>query len=425
MKADCILEVPGGHYPTNVLWHVSQYCFYPGYEVWGVSQEAYIDVLDTTIRLLSERRRGLQSRLADLPIVARINAGVFRDDQILDKYAEYAELAEEHALKRYDRSPLRASTLLAGCQTAYHINTLTAILAEKLWENGFRDIDVPDVHGRTPLMISRCGWRLSLDTLVTEIEVCAWLIQKGAKLHRPQHSPVNYDHDWSLDPIQLPPKIRALHYVAANIGYRAGSIARMNNVEGRKQRQQNHLSQLSKDMNLLPATILSDRSRDNCLCACSSQGCLGSTMTLKAFGLEMSPKHGGSRYWFELATENLIHLLGPHKSCCDWLVKEIIRFRTFQELELRHTCCRWSRSRPVVELEYEEKAEIRDEDHETIELLESLLQEFEENRGNQDLLFFLKGYWATRMDQVLQEQEGRVNREGLREIGVVLHPDRT
>lgn len=53
-----------------------------------------------------------------------------------------------------------------------------------------------------------------------------------------------------------------------------------------------------------------------------------------------------------------------------------------------------------------------------------MLDDFEENRGDQDLLSFLEGYWATKMDRVLEEQGG-VNEEALREIGVVLYPEET
>ena len=64
--------------------------------------------------------------------------------------------------------------------------------------------------------------------------------------------------------------------------------------------------------------------------------------------------------------------------------------------------------------------EIQDEDKEKIELLESLLREFEEHRGTEDLISFLEGYWATRMDEVLEELKSGVDEEGLRRIGVVL-----
>ena len=67
--------------------------------------------------------------------------------------------------------------------------------------------------------------------------------------------------------------------------------------------------------------------------------------------------------------------------------------------------------------------EIQDEDKEKIELLENLLLEFEEHRGTEDLISFFKGYWATRMDEVLEELKSGVDKEGLRGIGVVLEED--
>lgn len=419
MKADCSLEVE--IYTMNFLQHVSQYRHFPSYGVWGVSQEARMDVLDTAIFSLAERRRGLQNRLADLPMAARIKAGVFRDDRILDEHAEFAELAEEDALEGCDHLPLRASTLIAGCRTVYHISTLTVTFAEKLWQNGFRDVDVPDVDGQTPLMLFRVGDLASLHDIVTEIEICSWLIQKGAKLHRPQHSPLDYDPDRTLDPLELPPTTRALHYVAKSIGYKAG-IRAAELYRSVKQPLPKDFSHLSKDARLLAATIFSDVSCDDCICACSSHGCKASTMMLKSFQLQ-SNKYGAGRERALLGIECLLHLVGPQDSCWEWLGTEIIRVHTFQELELRHTCCQtWETT--LTKLDSEEIVEIRDEDHEKIDLLESLLQEFEENRRDQDLLSFLKGYWATRMEQVLQEQ-GKVNEEALREMVVVLHQEQT
>lgn len=315
----------------------------------------------------------------------------------------------------------RASALLANCQTVYHIDNLRVNIAEKLWQTGFHDIDVHDEDGRTPLMLPRFGVGGNLSDMVIEIEVCSWLIQKGAKLHRPQDSPLDYDPDRSLTLIELPPATRALHYVAANVGWKAGYLASLEFVGRAHQSLQDYLGQLSAEAKSLPSTITSDTSPNDCVCACSSQGCLASTMMLKTLGKkDMSDE--AARAWFGLVTGYLIDLVGPPDSCWDRLAQDIIRFRTFQELELRHTRCRWSIASGIMtELESEERMEIRDEDHEKIELLESLLREFEEKRGDQDLMAFLGGYWATRMDEVLQEQEGRVNKENLREIGVVLH----
>lgn len=426
MKADCLLELDvgvGSDHILELLSHLSSH-FKDG--LWGVSQETYMDVLDTFITSLAERRRDLQSRVAALSTAVKINIGVFGDDRFLDEYTEHAECAEKDALREYDPMLLRASTLFGNCQTLYHIENLTLEIAKKLWQNGFHDIDVHGEDGRTPLMLNRSPRESGIDgigieSMGPEIELCSWLIRKGAKLHRPQHRSLDYNPIRTLNPIALPPKPSALHSVAASFGRGATYLAEQG-VALRAQRSlQNLHSQRSKHARLLPTTVFSDTSYDDCVCACSSQGCLVSTMTLKSWE-DVNACDKAPREWSGLATKHLLDLVRPHHSCLDWLDKDIIRFRTFHELELRHTCCRWDFIGGRMKLESEEIVEIREADHEKMELLESLLQEFEEKRGTQDLLAFLEGYWATRMDQVLQEQ-GADNEEELREIGVVLHRD--
>ena len=382
------------------------------------------DVIDTLIASLAERRRDLQDRLVNLSMVIDIDTAVFRDDRVLDEYAEYAECVERNAPRAYDSIPLRPSSLLIDSfmgtpQTVFCTDCLTVEIAEKLWQTGFRDIDVPDKCGLTPLMLSS----RDIGDYVDEIEVCAWLVRKGAKLHRPHCDPSDYNPDRTLDATGLPQRTRALHFVAAKTGWGLGWLAREH--EGTAEQLLHEFpGQASQDARLLMAAILADVACDDCVCACSSHGCLASTMMLKSF-------HKAEVYdlndlcaheWSPLAVQSLIDVLGPQNPCWIWLAKGVIRFRTFQELQLRHTCCRWKYWGRMKRLEPEEVAEIRDEDHEKIELLESLLQEFDEHRGDQDLMSFFKGYWATRMDQVLQEQGG-INEEGLRGLGVVLHQE--
>ena len=414
MKADRRLEM-GSFLENWLLDHAMQLARDDKFVILGVSQEVRMNVLDTAVALLAEKRRSLESRLAALPTAFKINSSVFQDDRILDEYAEYAEGAEDDALKVYGHMPRHASSLLPYCRTVYHCRYLNAEIAEKLWQNGFRDIDVPDKNGLTPLMHSRT---LPHKDLARETTLYSWLIGKGAKLYRPQHGIFDYDPGRTPNPIELPPTTRALHYVAAQIGYSACSVAWQEYRGFIKEPLHDSLNRLSKDARLLPIKTILDVSCDDCVCACSSQGCLACTMMLKGF---QSP-YDATRGWFTLATEYLLRFLEPHKLCPDWLVKEIIRYCTFKELKLKHTCCQWVPWHGITKLEPEEQAEIRDEDREKIELLEGLLLEFEENRGTQDVLSFLEGYWTTRMDQVLQEQ-GCVDEDALRELGVVLRPD--
>lgn len=387
------------------------------YGEWGVSKSTRIDVLNTVMSSLAERRRNLQSRLATISKYLKIDAGVFRGDRILDEYAEYAEVIENNALSRFDNSPRYASALLQGCPTVYHLPSLTVEIAEKLWQQGFRDIDIPDKYGLTPLMRNRHK------QLAEQVDLCFWLIQKGAKLHRPQHRPLDYDADPTFNAVEFPPVTRALHYVATNVGTSLYFSTYAELLGDTERSLENQLSQLSKGTRLFPKTILFDVSQDDCICACSSRGCLASTMMLKRFN-DWVYQFETRRDVLISATKQLIILIGLINLCPDWLVKEIIRYHTFEELELRHTCCHWNVSDCLIKLDPEEQAEIRDEDHEKIELLEDLLLEFEEQRRGQDVLSFLEGYWATRMDQVHQDQDC-VDEEALREIGVVLQKDDT
>ena len=416
MKADCSL-IMDRLMPWNDHFAraIEAFCGVQHYTAWLVSQEAHTDVLDTFISSLAERRRNLQGRLAALSAAVTINPKVFQDDRILDEYAQYAECVEEDAIRGNDHMPRHASSLVPHYRTVYHVKYLTVEAAEKLWQNGFRDIDVPDDWGLTPLMC-----RYTYD-LVPEIELYSWLIRKGAKLHRLQHDPLDCDTDLTISAVELPPAVRALHYVAYNIGRSAYCLVRDEQSAPEERRLQTELHRLSKEARLLATTIFLDISCDDCVCACSSQGCLPCTMMLKSF-MESAILAAVKRTWLYLATKFLIDLVGPNDPCPDWLFKEIIRFQTFTELELRHTCCEWHYRSAFTRRDLAEQAEIRDEDHEKIELLENLLREFEEHRGIQDVLSFLEGYWAMRMDQVHRER-GHVDKDALRKIGVVLHEE--
>ena len=418
IKADCRLEMRG--FKENLLDHAMLLAREDEFVTLGVSQEVRMNVLVTFVALLAEKRRSLERRPAALQTAFKINSSVFQDDRILDEYAEYAEGAEDDALKVYGHIPRHASSLLRYCRTVYHCRYLNAKIAEKLWQNGFRDIDVPDKNGLTPLMCYRI--HPYAQDLEGETTLCSWLIGKGAKLYRPQHGIFDYDPGRTPNPIELPPTTRALHYVAAKIGFSFHSVAWQEYRGFTKEPLHDSLNRLSKDARLLPIKIiLDDVSCDDCVCACSSQGCLACTMVLKGLQ-DWGCRDYATRERVPRVTKYLLRFLGPHKLCPEWLVKEIIRYHTFEELKLRHTCCRWQPFHGITKLEPEEQGEIRDEDHEKIELLEGLLLGFEENRGTQDVLSFLEGYWITRMNQVLQER-GCVDEDALRELGVVLRPD--
>ena len=262
-EADCHLG--DRDYSEDVLLQAINQCTSNFPRLLSISREARTDVLGTVISSLAERRRNLQTRLAALSIAAKINPGVFQDDRILDEYAQYAECVEEDAMRGNDHMPRHASSLLPTCRTVYHVVGMTVEVAEKLWQNGFRDVDVPNEYGLTPLMYRRFG------NPIDEIEVFSWLIQKGAKLHRLQHRTPDNDADPTISAIELRPASSALHYVAYNIGHAIGPAAKFiaeEEYRGRQKRPlQVTLHQLSKVARLLAATVLLDVSYDDSICA--------------------------------------------------------------------------------------------------------------------------------------------------------------
>ena len=358
-------------------------------------------VLETVITVMAERRRDLESRLAATALTRKNSASWTQNDRVLDAYAPHTE----RSLERNGVSLPTVSTIPTHLRTVYHTSHLTVGIAEKLWQAGFRDIDIPAFRGRTPLMFFRGSSYYGSEKeeyIVIAAKLITWLVRKGARLHHPQICPSDDDPITLPEEMDLPPTILALHYVAATTGelavlsFRAGSIMYLtqdlsaeeistlfrSRLQTSKHSIQSQLNRLGLDQRQILATVFSDCSYDNCSCACSSRGCLASTMMLKRM-LHFEDDHLVPEKeffdWSLHATEFLIDLIGPQNACWEWLAAEIVRFHTFRKLELRHTCCEWHNDEPVTELEQEEMEEIRDEDHDRIQLLDSLLHEFKEN----------------------------------------------
>lgn len=396
-------------------------------------------VLETLITSLAERRRGLRSQLATSLPRKSIDACWTQDDQVLDEHAPYVKgLLSSHGLL----SPRKSSLIILP--TVYNVNYLTVELAEMLWQAGFRDIDVPDRGGRTPLM--RYGfegwWPGNLECI---IKTTTWLIKRGANIHRRHHSYVNRDPKRAIWVTDKKLTNTALHHVAAGI---AGCVRHkfryyLEKTEQFGEKQEfslmvgaqwfrDEIRRQNETLREGLADIFSDTMSDYCICACSTQGCLASTILQRTVYFQLRieiwqdlyPEKDVEVPYFRklgmLMTENVIALLGSYNECQAWLADALIRFQTFQELELRHTCCCYDWwIKDFTQHDPDEVKEIRDEDSEKIELLEELMVEFSEKRGGQDVMTFLKGYWSTRMDEVKRFQ-GEVDKDKLREIGVIL-----
>ena len=382
-------------------------------------QEAHEAVLEVIIVSLSQGRRDLERRLKSSSVPSRIKCRLLQNDRILDEHAPYAE----RILNQYDASLTSTSTLLHNFRTMYHIDYLTVSLAEKLWQAGFHDVCVPDLNGKTPLILFRTRESEVFEFPRGFIELSAWLVRKGARLHRLFHPLLKEEPDDGVEMIDVRSTFRALHWVAATVGYFAkptyifprGDFARwlLPNRSG--------LTEIAREFLV---SLLSDPSQDQCRCACSIHGCRAYTMMAKVFVNRKIVDLRGRAQGTLMPPRFLVGIVGSNNPCLEWLFAEIVRLLTFQELELRHTCCRYDARLGINEFDdVEAIAEIRYEDAESIQILESLLQEFGEKKGSDTIVGFIEGYWATRMDEVLQARKESIDREKIREIGVILKPD--
>ncbi|KAL6805884.1 hypothetical protein J3E68DRAFT_389700 [Trichoderma sp. SZMC 28012] len=172
----------------------------------------------------------------------------------------------------------------------------------------------------------------------------------------------------------------------------------------------------------LEERMLMDDSVDSCNCRCSPRGCTPFVKRLKRI------ESTGDE--IDIATILTTYL----KEYGNALRREhycaAIRFTTFDALGIAHTC----RCRPHYErrrkLDADEIAEIQNEYAELLELLESLIEEFETNAletfdaatdGLDSMIAFWNGFWVRRMSEVLSElsRAGEASKAAAEDLGVV------
>ena len=288
--------------------------------------------------------------------------------------------------------------------TVYHSSIWFVNRADQLWDAGFRDIDARDESGRTPIM----GFSTR--------EYFQWLLHHGADHQRE----IRYVHDDNDDERKPVAGFTALHCVARHLGL--GVTLNFN------PQVPPALPVVDKPSRTLEELLVENDSRDDCHCACSSSGCTPFTILLKEINQKIIKEEISKHRRY------LVHCLespghpassAPMRSK---IVEKVIRFETFEALQLSHTCCDFDEYDPRYAARRwytpEEVREIHEEWEEVLVKHEDLVSEFchkfQELGGT--LTSFLEGYWQTRMDEVLKEEkpydEEDIRR--LREIGVVL-----
>ena len=241
------------------------------------------------------------------------------------------------------------------------------------------------------------------------LEYVAWLLEKGADFYAKQDLILYHGYsEVECLPVSWQPfGAAAWHFVAGKLG---ASL----NPHGDKSLEA-WLEKIPPGVSKTTLQrIITDEVSDACLCACSISGCKVLTITTKSYLR--------SGYWREKSPHS-VGLWASVKSFCDPLkISEFLRIMTFEELDITYTCCCHNRCDEVWMIKDKaEIDEIRDEEVEDLQKLEELLEEFEAKRKEIDIPFedFIKEYWRPRMKEVLEE--GTLDEDALREIGVEVY----
>ena len=353
---------------------------------------------------LQERRRKLLD-LAKLTLPAEVWADLdVPTDRLLDDRA--AEI--QRVLVDADIEIPKSICVPQRRGTVYHGPSFCAKQADQLWDAGFRDIDSPNEDGYTPIMYMG---RLS------RLEYAQWLLDHGVDVHE-EVSYVSYDECGNGTSVA---GLTRLHYIA-HMFARDRTIL-LNPKFSPTQRVAN------EPLITFERLLVENDCHDDCHCACSSGGCAPFTFLLKAMneriGLYKRTPEESSRCR-RLLLQQLESPGHPASSApvLSNIVEKLIRFETFEALDLNHTCCEFESYEPRRRYPPEEVQEVYEEWEELLakheDLVSGFCHKFQELGGT--LTSFLEGYWQTRMDEVLKEAKpySEEDIQKLREIGIVL-----
>lgn len=363
---------------------------------------------------LVDRRRRLQE-LAEMALSKHVLEKLrLRHDSLLDGEAAnvYTALVDNGV----DVEPSLKVTRDMG--SVYHRAALNCGVADELYHAGDRDVDRVDPKGRTPLMGNFHPW-YSPTGFSQMVKYASWLISKGADPHR----------------ILPNSTASALHQFCHNVGVQivargVKNITLISQIGIRpKPGFSDHCSALDDKSQDFLLEILTRDDADECLCSCSMGGCSTLTTMLRCIFRELNLEWGDEwianpmslEAWF---IQRFLELMHPQLQNNQGAARTIIRFRTFNEMELIHTCCQAPDDELLTALDPEEVEEIREEERTMLDELEELMTEFESKYDELGLPLteFLEVYWTPRMREVLEKEEpveeDHIKR--VRGLGVVL-----
>ena len=155
----------------------------------------------------------------------------------------------------------------------------------------------------------------------------------------------------------------------------------------------------------LPWSVLEAHVTDSCDCHCSSAGCTPTTTWIKG-SLDFGACECGGHRTEEFCNKSAVWDTLPEN-----MAPELLRFFTFEALEMSHTCCSTGlldirgycpplQVASIIQFPGDIE-EIQEDEEELVERLENLLVEFEArlDKSKESLKDFIWGYWRTRIGE--------------------------
>ncbi|KAL3455574.1 hypothetical protein BJX64DRAFT_294919 [Aspergillus heterothallicus] len=344
------------------------------------------------VEALAKRRRRLQA-LAEKRLPPTLKAKLnIRHGTLLNRSAAWASALLKTC--SVDVGGLEAM----GSHCVYFAQRGNLDFWNELWDAGFRDVDEPDEDGYTILRAccnSYSGYH-NLPELLQQIE---WLISRGADLYR------------------ICRDTPAIH----ELGDRLAIMMAGTEVSS--------LSGMSEQCTKLLHDVLIDDVRDNCKCACCPGGCFAFKRLLhRIFGrlqrlddpVWMVEVYGPP---LSVVFDVIESTLGdkPGGDFFHTIAPWIIRYLTFCELDLTHTC-----THDAKDQDPEAIGEIHAEEASLIAQLDLVVEELLEiyRRSPLSLHEFLRDVWRDRMDDILSEMPNNQEASDLRRVGVTIEVDK-
>lgn len=327
------------------------------------------NVLNAMIeRLVQDRRQLLALARSQLSLEDQEAFG-------LNALKDPSGLLDKHAKSIGDALEQRSINIPAKIwpgpqETIFHCNFLTREIVGKLFAAGFRDIDVEDAAGYTPLVLA-C-WRMNW-------ELVEWYLDRGA------------------DPQAIGKAgfVSLSHFVASK-----------NQNWGFVRRDEGSMKALRRSLTKL-STTCGTRTPDDCNCYCSVAGCLPAGICIKGW---IHPMNRAD------TLDSFISYVSP--DCVEAAYLDACRVEVFERLGMVHTCCKSETAYPVevtygvprrYQMPEEERLELQDEYAELNDILETYMRLYKDLRSECSGRFslFWQAWWEAVSNDLPEDPPGR------------------